>query len=199
VIKQVFVAIFLALLASTHLVAVADSNSTVVELETSTALLSRMLISPAIRADLALTDEQVAQIEPLSAKLPLTQPLAPVSEAMTPFAPILSDVQLAGLKAYVIAGYGARAFAVPEVQESLRLTDDQRLAIIAILWRLKSDLQPYQQLLEQGKVGDVGALTRDTQPLWDKAYDEAMALLNADQLRLWKTIAKPPYRARRPR
>ena len=170
-IKQVFVAIFLALLASTHLVAVADSNSTVVELETSTALLSRMLISPAIRADLALTDEQVAQIEPLSAKLPLTQPLAPVSEAMTPFAPILSDVQLAGLKAYVIAGYGARAFAVPEVQESLRLTDDQRLAISAILWRLKSDLQPYQQLLEQGKVGDVGALTRDTQPLWDKAYD----------------------------
>ena len=196
-IKQVFVAIFLALLASTHLVAVADSNSTVVELETSTALLSRMLISPAIRADLALTDEQVAQIEPLSAKLPLTQPLAPVSEAMTPFAPILSDVQLAGLKAYVIAGYGARAFAVPEVQESLRLTDDQRLAISAILWRLKSDLQPYQQLLEQG--GDVGALTRDTQPLWDKAYDEAMALLNADQLRLWKTIAKPPYSARRPR
>ena len=196
-IKQVFVAIFLALLASTHLVAVADSNSTVVELETSTALLSRMLISPAIRADLALTDEQVAQIEPLSAKLPLTQPLALVSEAMTPFAPILSDVQLAGLKAYVIAGYGARAFAVPEVQESLRLTDDQRLAISAILWRLKSDLQPYQQLLEQG--GDVGALTRDTQPLWDKAYDEAMALLNADQLRLWKTIAKPPYSARRPR
>ena len=89
------------------------------EAQTSSGILRRRLMAPAIQRELALSPKQARDVVALG--IPSDSPSLPFSKAIAPFSTILTEEQLRALKPHVITSHGVRAFAIPEVQESLQL------------------------------------------------------------------------------
>ena len=195
--RHSFTTLLAVVMLATPAFADGPTDASAGEAQTSSGILRRMLLAPPIQQELALSPEQVKEVNALG--IPLDSPSLPFSKAIDPFSTILTVEQLRALKPYVITSHGVRAFAIPEVQESLQLSDDQKLRVGAILGVLRADLQSYQALASQAQNAKIMELERDVfQPLEDKAYDDVLALLTGEQRTVWETIAKPRPR-RRPR
>ena len=171
-------------------VAAAESNVIVEEKLMTRDVLCTSLMVAVKQKEIVLSAEQGDQIAVLKSS-PLQGELMTFSEAISPLTFILSDEQLRTIKRNVFYGLGVRAFAVPEVQEALKLTDEQKGAVAAIRANLKKELRPFQDKVARGEAVDFIALDRDMKPIHDKAYKEALDLLTAEQRQTWAATAKP--------
>ncbi len=88
-----------------------------------------------------------------------------------------------------------RAFTVSEVRDTLELTQKQVNSIAEIQTKLKTQLQPFQDKINQlgspTNAEEAMQLERDTEQFHEDAYAEAFELLTGEQRKKWKEIAKP--------
>ena len=166
-----------------------DGQSAEEQLLASSETLRSLLMTPDIQQKLLLSAKQIAAIN--AAVIPPKSSIVPLAEAMEPFAPILVDWQIRALMPHVITSNGVRAFGTPEVQESLQLSHEQKMAIGAVLAKRRSDIEAVENTEFSMKF-----LREVLDPLDDKAYDDVVALLTADQRKTWESISEPRLKRR---
>lgn len=166
-------------------------NDATIETKVGQGQLIGILQVPSIQNDLRLTAEQVAKISEIT-RIPGAISFA---NAVAPLKTILSDEQLKEFKRNALPGLMVRAFTVSEVRDTLELTQEQVNSIVEIQTKLKTQLQPFQDKINQlgspKNAEEAMQLERDTEQFHEDAYVEAFELLNDEQRKKWKEIAKP--------
>jgi hypothetical protein len=163
-------ALFVVALLCTHSSADRDGRSAEEQLLASSETLRSWLMTPDIQQKLLLSAKQIAAIN--AAVIPPKSSIVPLAEAMVPFAPILVDWQIRALMPRLITSNGVCAFGTPEVQESLQLSDQQKLAIGAVLVKRRSDMEAVgntefsmqflREVLEDARQREI----REARPVW---------------------------------
>jgi hypothetical protein len=180
----------LALLISADVHACPEADA-IEETKVSQDQLIVYLNTPFIQRELELSNEQVAQIAAIN-KAPFA---VTFSEAMAPLNTILTDKQLKEFKRTALPGLMVRAFLVSEVREALELTPEQMSSIAAIQAKLRTQLQRFQDKINQGgspkNIAEEIQLERNTATFHEDAYVEALELLTIEQRKKWEEIAKP--------
>lgn len=167
-----------------------DENA-IAETKVGRDQLIAILSVPTIQKELELSDEQVAQIAAIK-RVPFA---VTFSEAIAPLKTILTDKQLKEFKKTALPGLMVRAFLVAEVRDALELTPEQMTSIAAVQAKLRTQLQPFQDKINQGgspkNYAEAMQLERDTAAFHEDAYVEALQLLTIEQRKKWEEIAKP--------
>jgi hypothetical protein len=176
------------LLVTANLFAETDATT---ETKVGQGQLIRILQVPSIQKELMLTNEQIEQISEINQ----IGGAVSFADAIAPLKTILTDDQLKVFKKNALPGLMVRAFTVSEVRDSLELTQEQVSGIVAIQTKLKTQLQPYQDKINQlgspKNAAEAMQLERDTEQLHEDAYVEALEVLTDKQRKKWKEIAKP--------
>ncbi len=180
----------LAVLIIAEVLASPDADA-IVETKVGRDQLIAILSVPSIQRDLELSNEQVAQIAAIK-QVPFT---VTFSEAIAPLKTILTDKQFKEFKRTALPGLMVRAFLVAEVRDALELTPEQMTSIAAVQAKLRTQLQPFQDKINQGgspkNYAEAMQLERDTAAFHEDAYVEALQLLTIEQRKKWEEIAKP--------
>jgi hypothetical protein len=113
------------------------------------------------------------------------------SETNKGLADVLKPEQMKRYRQIQLQQLGRMAFAEPDVQSKLKLSDEQVGRIRTI------NAQPESQRREfaQGG-GNRGAMQKKMETLGKDTMDKALAVLSADQKQAWKDITGEPFDVR---
>lgn len=123
-------------------------------------------------------------------------------DAQKAYNEILSDAQQKRLKQIGIQARGAMAFADPEVQKKLNITDEQKAKLMEIGQEARESFQEVGQLFRDGKQEEAQKKMRE---LNKAMIEKVVGLLNDEQKASWKEMTGEPFElkmefpARRPR
>jgi Spy/CpxP family protein refolding chaperone len=172
---------------------------------------AELLANEDVRRELKITDGQAAKIEAFSAEYrkKIREDMAKVrqlSEAeraeksreiaagkhhtdmIKGLEAILTAEQIGRLEQITLQHAGAAAFTLARVQQSLKITDDQKSKIGGIARRLAEESRAIQ--------GDREEAARKTAELQKVARERILALLSEDQRKTWKQMTGEPFEAK---
>ena len=173
--------------------------------------LQRLLSEP-VQPELQLSEEQKTQIEDLieSQTPDPMQDLSPEEraqqaetqrkDAMARLKEILDEKQFTRARQIMLHARGPEALTQEDVAEELKLTDEQREQIAAIITTLREKRQEIRQKVESGEI-ERGEVREKMAELRTQANEQALAVLKDDQKQAWEKLLgpAPPEPERGPR
>jgi hypothetical protein len=129
-----------------------------------------LLLNPAVKTELKLTDEQANKVN---------------DAVWVALAKVLDTDQLKRLKQIDYQQRDYRAFSDPEVQKTLKMTDDQKSNLKTILEDFDKTMADLTKDLKGGKGGfDKGSFEKLT-TLATETKDKCTGVLTKEQKRIW--------------
>jgi hypothetical protein len=179
--------------------------------------LVQLLMAPPVQEELALSDEQIGEIEPIGEQL-RSDMMSRMQEMRGQFADlspeerrerfeqmsrdlnakakdglkeILKEEQLARLEQIHIQQQGVQAFADPIVLEALKLTEDQKAEVDGILESYRTESR---ELMESARDADDRAgLMGKFVELRRGSMEKAMGVMTDDQRAAWEGLTGEPF------
>jgi len=167
-----------------------------------------LLGNKSVQQELKLDDKQVEKVTSVvtdvSAKMREKMQDIPQEERMQKFAEIrreanaeiktaIKDVikpeQLTRLDQIVNQQAGIQAFSEPNIQEKLKLTDDQKSKVRDIT----QDTNDRMREMFQAANGDFASVRDKMTTLRKESLDKVLAVLTADQKTTWKVLTGEPF------
>jgi Spy/CpxP family protein refolding chaperone len=179
--------------------------------------LVQLLMAPPVQEELALSDDQIGKIEPISEQLrsdmmsrmqEMRGQLADLSpeqrrerfekmsqelnaKAKDGLKGILKEEQLGRLEQIHIQQQGVQAFTDPTVLEALKLTEDQKAEVDGILESYRSETR---EIMEAGReTDDRAGLMGKLVELRRSSMDKASGVLTDEQRTAWKELTGEPF------
>ena len=110
-------------------------------------------------------------------------------ESMKALSDVLSADQVKRLKQIMLQVRGAQAFADPEVQKDLKLTDDQKDKIKTI----NDDARQEGQSIREAAAGDFQEMQKKMAALNKETMEKVSGVLTDDQKKAWKDLTGEPF------
>jgi Spy/CpxP family protein refolding chaperone len=162
-----------------------------------------LLQNPDVQKELKITDDQKEKLTKISADIrekhkddlakarDLSQEdraklMKEISdESSKAYSEVLSADQMKRYKQIQLQQRGAGAFSDPEVQQTLKLTDDQKSKLKTINEDSRKEMQ---EAFQSAQGGDRQAAQKKIQTLRKDTMDKASAVLTDDQKKAWKDM-----------
>ncbi|QDV37086.1 hypothetical protein [Tautonia plasticadhaerens] len=179
--------------------------------------LAQLAMAPPVQEELALSDDQIAKIEPIGEQLrsDMMSRMQEMRDQLGDLAPearrdrfeqmsrelnaaakvrleaVLKPEQLDRLVQIELQQQGVQAFSEPAVVETLKLTDDQKAEIDGLLETYRTEVREAFEAARGSE--DRGAVMRELVELRQSSMDAAMAVLTDDQKASWEELTGEPF------